>query len=192
MRSVRGAIAIGLAGALVVFAAGAQPNSGAMAAVAPSNPADLSAVSAPRGEEPVDISSDEAHVSEGDRTVIMSGHVIARQGEMQLQADTVTVHYLAGAVEKGAPKGKIDSLEASGNVVVTRPGEIVKSVTATYKMIEKQILMKGNVIATRGTTVVRGDSLIVDLVKETVRLQSDAKNGRVHAIFSAPPNGGKP
>ena len=163
----------------------------AASAAPPSNGKDLTGVVAPKGQEPVDISSDEAHVSEAERTVILSGHVLARQGEVQLQADTVTVHYLSSA-RTGDPstKGKIDSLEAHGNVVVTRPGEVVKSMAATYKMIEKQILMHGNVVATRGNSVVRGENLIVDLVKETIQLQAGASDHRVHAIFSPSANGG--
>jgi len=156
-----------------------------------SNAGGLASLAAPKGQEPVDISSDEAHVSEADRTVILSGHVLARQGEVQLQADSVTVHYLSGAKTSDlSSKGKIDSLEARGNVVVTRPGEVVKSMAATYKMIEKQILMHGNVVATRGNSVVRGENLIVDLVKKTIQLQAGASDHRVHAIFSPSANGG--
>jgi lipopolysaccharide transport protein LptA len=154
------------------------------------NAGDPAGLAAPKGQEPVDISSDEAHVSQAERTVVLSGHVLARQGEVQLQADTVTVHYLSGAQASDlSSKGKIESLEAHGNVVVTRPGEVVKSMTATYKMIEKQILMHGNVVATRGNSVVRGENLIVDLVKETIQLQAGASDHRVHAIFSPPANG---
>jgi lipopolysaccharide transport protein LptA len=154
-----------------------------------SNGAGLAGLKGQRGQEPVDISSDEAHVSEANRVVVLTGHVLARQGEVQLQADTVTVHYLASGQTGDSSKVKIDSLEAQGNVVVTRPGEVVKSMAATYKMIEKQILMHGNVVATRGTSVVRGNNLIVDLVKETIKLQGDSADGRVHAIFTPPTNG---
>ena len=171
--------------ALAIAALSAAPLA---ASAQPSNSTDLAGLKAPKGQEPVDISSDEAHVSEANRVVVLTGNVLARQGEVQLQADTVTVHYLAGQAADSS-KGKIDSLEAQGNVVVTRPGEVVKSMAATYKMIEKQILMHGNVVATRGTTVVRGNSLIVDLVKETIRLQGDSADGRVHAIFTPPTNG---
>ena len=159
-------------------------------AAVPQSSSDLTGLSAPRGQEPVDITSDEAHVSETDRTVILSGHVMAKQGEMQLQADSVTVHYLAGKLTSDtSSKSKIDSLEAHGNVVVTRPGEVVKSMAATYKMIEKQILMHGNVVATRGSSVVRGENLVVDLVKQTIQLQAGASDRRVHAIFSPTANG---
>ena len=163
----------------MICAEASQPDDGA-----------LSSLARPKGEEPVDITSDEAHVNEGDRTVILSGHVLARQGEVQLQADTVTVHYLSRTqAAETAAKGKIDSLEARGNVVVTRPGEVVKSLAATYKMIDKQILMHGNVVATRGNSVVRGENLIVDLVKQTIQLQAGSADGRVHAIFTPPANG---
>jgi len=180
------------AACLMLATASFAENADAATGVAPqSNGSDLAGFAAPKGQEPVDISSDEAHVSEADRTVILSGHVLARQGDVQLQADSVTVHYLS-PTRAGDPstKGKIDSLEAHGNVVVTRPGEIVKSMAATYKMIEKQIFMRGNVIATRGNSVVRGENLVVDLVKETIQLQAGASDHRVHAIFSPSANGG--
>jgi len=184
-------IGLGFMGGLALAAlAIAGYSEAAASASPPSNPSGLSSIAAPKAQEPVDISSDEAHVSEAERTVILSGHVLARQGEVQLQADTVTVHYLPSArASDAASKGKIDSLEAHGNVVVTRPGEVVKSMAATYKMIEKQILMHGNVVATRGNSVVRGENLIVDLVKETIQLQAGSSDHRVHAIFSPSANG---
>ena len=149
------------------------------------------AEASPLGEEPIDISSDTAHVDENSKTVVLDGNVIATQGAVQLRADTVTVHYLGAAAEAQA-SGKIDRLEATGNVIVTRPGEVVKGAAATYKMIEKQIVMTGNVIATRGANVVRGDTLIVDLAKDTIKLQSSGQSGRVRAIFKPPTSGEKP
>ena len=165
---------------------------GTAAAQAPSEPAHVAGAPGGLGDAPVDISADEARVNEATHTVVLLGHVVAKQGEVQLQANTVTVHYIAGKKGADNSNGTIERLEAQGDVVVTRPGEIVKSAAATYKMIEKQILMTGNVIATRAGSVVRGDSLIVDLVKETIKLEAGEQSGRVRAIFTPPDNGAKP
>lgn len=159
---------------------------------APGAPAHVTGGPSGLGDAPVDISADEARVNEANHTVLLLGHVVAKQGEVQLQANTVTVHYIADKKSADNSSGTIERLEAQGDVVVTRPGEIVKSAAATYKMIEKQILMTGNVIATRAGSIVRGDSLIVDLVKETIKLEAGEQSGRVRAIFTPPKNGAKP
>ena len=140
-----------------------------------------------KGDEPVDFSSDQGFVDQAHHTLVLTGHVVAEQGPVKLQADAITVHYLEGAGADVTSKGKVESLEANGNVVVTRPGEVVKARAATYKMIEKQILMHGNVIATHGQNVVNAENLVVDLVKEKIELQPGLPGGRVHGIFVPPP-----
>lgn len=172
-----------------IIALAAPIESGLAAGTSPKT-SDASALHLPKGGEPIDFSSDAGYVDEAHRTVVLSGHVTAQQGEVKLQADNIIAHYLTpehGSAD--SQNGKIESLEATGNVVVTRPGEVVKAMAATYKMIEKQILMHGNVIATRGQSVVSGDNLVVDLVKQSVRLQASSPDGRVHGIFTPPASG---
>ena len=180
---LRLALCASLACALTVSASAASADT--------KNAGGLGSLSTPKGEEPIDFSSDAGYVDEANHTVVLSGHVIAQQGSMKLQADNIVAHYLSSGQNSNpanATNGKIESLEAAGNVVVTRPGEVVKAVKATYKMLEKQILMHGNVVATRGQNVVSGDSLIVDLVKESIRLEAGSSDGRVHGIFAPPAN----
>ncbi len=166
--------------------AGAAPAATTATSLPQANSTDLAGLARPKGEEPIDLSADELHVDEANRTVTFTGHVVARQGNVQLMADNVIAHYLAARQSGSSSTGRIELLEATGNVVVTRPGEVVKGATATYKMIDKRILMHGNVVATRGQNVVSGESLIVDLVKETVSLSAGSSDGRVHAIFAPP------
>jgi lipopolysaccharide export system protein LptA len=131
-------------------------------------------------------------VNEANHTVVLNGHVVAKQGDVQLQANSVTVHYVPGKKSVDGTSGTIERLEAQGDVIVTRPGEVVKSTAATYKLIEKQILMTGNVTATRAGSVVRGERLVVDLAKETIKLQSEGGAGRVRAVFTPEKTGEKP
>jgi lipopolysaccharide export system protein LptA len=171
---------------------------GAMAAETPSktpapadNPPVLRGITA---DQPIDIGADSASLRETDRVVVLSGNVVARQGTVELRADKVTVHYLAGAKPSGSSGlgGSIDRLVAEGNVVVTRPGETVKSATATYEMAAKQIVMAGGVVAMKDGNVVRGERIIVDLANETLRLDMGGPSGRVQGLFRPPPPGKKP
>lgn len=146
-------------------------------------------------DQPVDIGADAASLREKDRVVVLTGNVVAKQGTVELKADKVTVHYLSGGKPAGSTGlgGSIERLIAEGNVVVTRPGETVKSATATYEMAARQIVMAGHVVATKDGNVVRGERVIVDLANETLRLDMGGPaSGRVQGLFRPPPQTKKP
>ncbi|MFO1187142.1 MAG: lipopolysaccharide transport periplasmic protein LptA [Alphaproteobacteria bacterium] len=169
-------------------AAGTQPN----ATLPADNPPALRGISA---DQPIDIGADAASLREKDRVVVLSGNVVARQGTVELKADKVTVHYLPGAKPNTNTGigGNIERLVAEGNVVVTRPGETVKSATATYEMAARQIVMAGHVVAMKDGNVVRGERVIVDLANETMRLDMGGPtSGRVQGVFRPPPQTKKP
>ncbi len=175
----RGGIFYGLVVALAgvaTYAAEAPP----ARATAPAQGASLIS-----SDQPVSIGADNAALSENDRVVVLSGNVVVKQGDIQLTADKVTAYYTAGAAPTHDSNiaGNIERLLAEGNVVVTRPGEVVKSTTATYEMAKRQILMTGHVVATRGGNIVRGERVVVDIANQTVRLDMGAPGGRVQGLF---------
>lgn len=161
----------------------ASPETSTPATVAAPTPPSSSVI---QGDEPVDVSADEANIDEATHVLVLTGNVVARQGPVELMADTVRVHYLDGATAQSTLDGVIEKLEAEGHVTVKRPGEIITSQTATYLMREKRIVMIGQVTARRIGNVIRGERLVIDLAQETVALQSGSKNSRVKAIFSPP------
>lgn len=148
-------------------------------------PSDGSPPSVLNSDQPISIGADNASLSESQRVVILSGNVVVKQGDLQLNADKVTAYYIQGSAPKeGADiAGNIDRLIAEGHVVVTRPGEVVKSDSASYEMAKRQIVMTGNVVATRAGNIVRGQRVVVDLDAQTVKLDMGAPGGRVQGIF---------
>jgi lipopolysaccharide export system protein LptA len=136
--------------------------------------------------QPVDITAAEANLDQTDHTLLLKGDVIAKQGPVELKADNLTVYYLDNKDAGTTVGSRIKKMVAKGNVVVTRPGEIVRSRDATYDLPSKRILMSGDVVATRKGSVVRGQRVVVDLAKETIELQSTASGERVRALFNPP------
>jgi lipopolysaccharide export system protein LptA len=181
---VRGHSFLGLALALCVTASFAAdlPAPAPPTTPSPAQDAPKSVLSA---DQPVSVSADKAALSENDRVVVLSGNVVVKQGEVQLTADKVTAYYVSGSSPaKGSNiTGNIDRLIAAGNVVVTRPGEVVKSAAATYEMAKRQIVMTGHVVAMRGGNIVRGERVVVDLGSQTVKLDMGAPGGRVQGLF---------
>lgn len=139
---------------------------------------------------PVDITAAEANLDQANRTLLLQGDVVAKQGPLELKADHVTVYYLASKDVGSEMGSKIQKMVAKGNVVVTRPGEIVRSQDATYDLPRNRILMSGNVVATRDGSIVKGQRVVVDLIKETIELQSTGTGGRVRALFDPPSKNG--
>jgi lipopolysaccharide export system protein LptA len=185
---------MGLAVLCVVLAALGAPCLAAPASAPPSSGTQAPVFRGLSADQPIDIGADAASLRERDRVVVLSGNVVAKQGTIELKADKVTVYYAPG----GAPKagtgvaGQIDRLVAEGNVVVTRPGEIVKSAAATYEMAARQIVMSGHVVAMKDGNVVRGERVVVDLANETMRLDMGAPGGRVRGVFVPPTPSKKP
>jgi lipopolysaccharide export system protein LptA len=170
---------------------------GAPCLAAPAAAPASSSTSTVRGlsaDQPIDIGADAASLRERDRVVVLSGNVVAKQGAIELRADKVTVYYAPGGAPKAATgvAGQIDRLVAEGNVVVTRPGETVKSESATYEMAARQIVMSGHVVAMKDGNIVRGERVVVDLANETMRLDMVAPGGRVRGVFVPPTPSNKP
>ena len=140
-------------------------------------------------DKPIDISADEADVRQNERLVVLKGNVVAIQGDMQLEADAVSVFYNQGddaseAPAEGGIAGRIERLEATGNVKVTRPDQVVRAAKAFYRMSDNEVVMTGNVTATHKKNVINSDKVIIDLRKNTIRLGTpSASSGRVKGLF---------
>lgn len=156
---------------------------------------------------PVDIESDRTEVDDRQHRAIWTGHVHAVQQDMTLTADRMTANYTgsiasggdqpAGAkgTNSGAPQ--LHRLDATGNVVVTRPTEVAHGNYGIYDLDKRLITMIGNVRLDRtgpnpGTT--RGGRLVIDLNTSRAVMDGSAvggngaggSGGRVSGRFSVP------
>ena len=129
---------------------------------------------------PIEITADSMEVDEGAKTVLFQGAVTAKQGDLRLTADDVTVHYDDKADGGGRT---ISSIEARGNVFVSSPDETAQGDEGVYDVTARTIRLIGNVVLTRGDNVIRGQTLDLDLAQNKSRIQGGGDDGRVKGLF---------
>jgi len=148
-------------------------------------------VSALKGHDanaPIDISSARIEVQERADRAIFAGNVIARQGDLTLSTDRLTVAYSSvGGIE-------INRLDASGGVVVKSPSETARGNFGIYDLDRKLITLVGAVQLNRGGSQINGQRLVIDLNSGRAVMSGapgvDQNNGRVTGHFTVPKRGG--
>jgi len=121
-------------------------------------------------KEPIEITSDKMDAYNETKMVVFSGHAVAKQGDVVLQTDKLTLYYKKEAVkkEKIGPKGiegtgDLDRIEAKGNVVVTQLKRIATGDEAVYYQDTGQIVMTGNPVLKENRNTVKGCKVIIYL-----------------------------
>jgi lipopolysaccharide export system protein LptA len=152
-------------------------------------------VSALRGlnsNAPVDISSDRIEVQERADRAIFAGNVVARQDELTLATERLTVAYsTANGID-------INRLDAAGGVVVRSPSETARGNFGIYDLDRRLITLIGDVQLTRQGNQVNGQRLVIDLTTGRAAIDGGApgvaqSGGRVTGRFTVPqrrPSGG--
>lgn len=124
---------------------------------------------------PVEITSDELAVNQGNGTATFIGSVVAGQGSLRLTAAQVVVEY---GTQDGQATGRIDRLLASGGVTLVNGPEAAEAQNAVYVVSAGEVVMTGDVILTQGANALAGEKLTVDLNTGEGRME-----GRVRTIF---------
>lgn len=151
-------------------------------------------------DQPIDISSNALEIQQAKQVAIFTGQVEAIQGDLRLKADTLKVHYrqksAAPAPGTKAPAktpapapaaqdesmGAISRIEAIGHVFISSPTETAQGETGDYDVDKKIVVLVGNVVITRGQSVLRGNRATVDMVSG--RSTMEVKPGeRVRGLF---------
>ncbi len=132
---------------------------------------------------PIEINADSLEVQQEANIAVFRGNVDAVQGELNLRADQLIVHYGTDAENQNS----INFIEAIGNVFLSSPTEMAQGETGIYDVNADTIQLMGSVVLIRGDTVIRGDRLEMDLVTGVSRVVSatvgTGGDGRVNAIF---------
>jgi lipopolysaccharide export system protein LptA len=141
--------------------------------------------------KPIEIIADTLTVDQDKDIALFTGDVEAVQGDMTMTSDLLRVFY-SQAADAAAPAGGTDQsirrIEAEGNVHLASPNDTAEGDRGVYDVPEAKVRLDGNVILTRGDSVVKGDSLEMDLNTNisTVRGKPDAggrREQRVRALF---------
>ena len=153
-------------------------------AAAPALAQGFSALKGHDSNAPIDISSDRIEVQDRADRAIWSGNVHAVQGDMTMDAARMTVAYTHAS--KPGQDPQIQRIDASGGVTVVSPTERAKGSFGIYDLNRKLITLIGGVSLTRGTNVVNGARLVIDMNSGRATVDGNAVGGGTNAA-----NGGR-
>jgi lipopolysaccharide export system protein LptA len=186
----RGALATLLVAALLVPATGhaqGQRPSG------DSQPNALQGFAANRNV-PVQIEADQLELRDKDKTATFTGNVQVVQGDTQMRARQLVVHYEeqqgnAGAAQQASVvpggQGQIRRLEARGDVAVRQKDQVATGDAATFDMHTNTVVLTGNVTLAQGRNVLKGERVVVDLKSGVSRVEAGNRgSGRVQGLFT--------
>ena len=135
---------------------------------------------------PIDIDAARIEVRDRENQAIFSGNVKVRQAAMTLEAGQLRAFYERG---QGADL-QILRIDAEGGVTMVSPSERVRGSYGVYDVEDRQLTMIGNVVLTRGDSVLRGQRLTIDLENGRSTLDGAATAGtgssRVTGRFVVP------
>jgi lipopolysaccharide export system protein LptA len=124
-------------------------------------------------DAPVHIVSDSLEAYQQQQKVVFIGHVVAKQGELTIRGDRMTVFYLKE--EKSPSKeeslsGKVDRVEVDGNVHITQKKIIATGEHVVYFSEENKIVLTGKPRVEQGKDSIQGEkiTLFLDTEKSVV------------------------
>jgi lipopolysaccharide export system protein LptA len=130
-------------------------------------------------QAPVDYAADRIELQDKQNRVLLSGNVDIKQDDLRMQAARTLVLYTNdGGV-------KIQRIDATGSVSVTRGKENATADVANYDFNQQIITLVGNVVLHRDGDVSRGSRLVIDLKAHHTGFVGDGgQAGRVTGSFS--------
>ncbi len=132
---------------------------------------------------PIEITADTLEVRQDLNVAVFRGHVEATQGDLDLRADQLTVHYRAD--ETG--KNTIALIEAEGNVFLNSPNEQAQGDKGIYDVDAQRLELIGSAMLRRNENQIEGDHLTLNLATGESKMESRAAAAggteRVKAVF---------
>jgi len=122
---------------------------------------------------PITIKSNELSADNKGKTAIFTGKVVAKQGDVTIFCDKMTVYY-------GAVQGDVDKIEADGNVRIVQENRTGLAAHAVYdSRAGKVILTGGGPKVMQGADTVSGEIITYFLDDD----RSSVTGGRVEATI---------
>jgi lipopolysaccharide export system protein LptA len=125
--------------------------------------------------QPIEITSQQLEVFQLERKSVFSGQVVAKQGDMTLTADELSVFLLE-------ENNQIDRLEAFGNVVVRQLDRTARADKAVYHQQDDILTLTGHAQVEQGVNRIAGDEIIL-YVAENRSVVKSSTQSRVKATI---------
>ncbi len=110
--------------------------------------------------KPVKITSESLEADNKQSTVTFKGNVVAKQGDMVIVADTMTVDY--------EQEGGIKTVQASGNVKMSQADRVATGTRIIFYNPEQKIVMTGNPKIWQGDNLISCDKITVLLEQDKI------------------------
>jgi lipopolysaccharide export system protein LptA len=122
---------------------------------------------------PITIKSNELAADNKGKTAIFSGKVVAKQGDVTIFCDRMTVSY-------GKTQGDVDKIEADGNVRIVQENRTGVASHAVYESKQGRITLTGGMPKViQGADTVTGEIITYFIDDE----RSSVSGGRVEAVI---------
>jgi lipopolysaccharide export system protein LptA len=126
---------------------------------------------------PITIKSNDLAADNKGKTAIFSGKVVAKQGDVTIFCDRMTVYY-------GITQGDVDKIEADGSVRIVQENRTGISSHAVYESkLGKITLTGGSPKVMQGADTVSGETITYFIDDE----RSSVTGGRVEAVIHPKP-----
>jgi lipopolysaccharide export system protein LptA len=135
-------------------------------------------------DAPVTYAADRIELQDKQKRVVLSGNVDITQADLHLRAGRTTVAY----TDEGSLK--IQRIDATGGVVVTRGNQSARGDVAVYDFNRRIITLAGNVQLLRGSDNLSGGRLVIDLSTGLSSVDGSA-GGSSSALGTATGGGGR-
>ena len=116
-------------------------------------------------DPPIHVEADRMTSTEKDNSVVFTGEVDAKQGDVRIRSDIMTVYYTPKEESDSEQKvttttQKVEKLICTGNVEITRAEWLGTSKKMVYLAKERQVILTGNAKAWEGQNMVSGEKII--------------------------------
>jgi lipopolysaccharide export system protein LptA len=125
--------------------------------------------------EPVEISADRLEADDQAKTLVFIGHAVAKQGDVTINGDRLTIHYLPEG-------GDVDRIVAEGNVRIVQGERVATGQRGEYFRAEERIVLTGMPSVSDGSNSVQGHEITL-FIKENRSVVKGGADGRVNAVF---------
>lgn len=119
-------------------------------------------------DPPIHVEADRMTSTEKNNSVVFTGEVDAKQGDVRIRSDVMTVYYTPKEKESAKSKKEttktssqqVEKLISTGNVEITRADWLGTSKKMIYLAKERQVILTGNAKAWQGQNMVSGEKII--------------------------------
>ena len=130
-----------------------------------------------RSNLPITIKSSEMAADNKGKTAIFTGKVVAKQGDVTIYADRLTINY-------SDKKNDVEKIEADGNVRIIQENRIGTAFHAVYESTQGRITLTGNPKVTQGTDTMSGN--IITYFMDDERSEVSSGPGRPVEVLIHP------